>query len=1460
MYLRKSLYLSLLLFALATQQGMAQITFTPIEGVINKYTPVEAILASQSNNVDSVIVSDLTGFDVGDTVMLYCVQGSAIVTEPNIDFPDVGADSLKPRNTGRYAFLIVSQIDVPTRVVIFNNTVKPDIGPLGPGEVAQLIKVRSYRNARVTSNGLTAPAWDGSTGGVVTMFVHVLKLEGDIDVTGKGFRGASESRNYLEDCSVDNMSLLDSMFYDIEMVFAGLKGEGSTDTTFSQMRGRAKNIIGGGGGNGKFSGGGGGSNWNSGGKGGNESDECSLGVIDPGGQGGYNLDDAKYYSNYGDYPVILDRWDRIFFGGGGGTGTMKSGLQPTDGGNGGGLVVIIADSIIGSDTWSITANGADVTNLASNAGGGGGGGGGGILLDVNGYRSDLKLFAEGGDGGSTSGTFNTGPGGGGGGGVYWISGDKANHPELTDSRTKAVAGRSQSALSFGAGDGNRPGLQERLMTPIRGFIFNPVPSEFWVCSDVVPDPLLANEPKGGGGSGSYDYLWVDSSSTQNDWLEAPGINDLQNYTFPGILSDTTYFRRIVYDQGGLLLPDTSFRIAVYVHPEIVSNTISAPDTVCSENSPELFLPSGTIGGGPTGGSYTYLWQKDEGTGYVTADGQNNQETYQAPKLTLTTDFARIAMAGVCVDTSNKLLVKVWENHTDFQIKDNDTICYNTMPDPLTSLTGAPPGEGEQADIRYQWISSANATDWSDVVGATAENYQPAVQTQTNYFARIVKSGSQDACVDTSVFVEILNISLIGNNTISETHTICEEDEADQLSGSNPTGGYDGVQFSYVWESNTGTGWIQVDSSGSKIEYEPGTITDTTWYRRVVGSGGAARNVCISISNTDTVNVLPSITNNTITTTDNLLCQDDLLKDLNGATPGGGATQGGTDPTRIYQWELTTGYGTPDWQVVSNGPGEKDYTDNPQLTDSLDRFYRRIVLSGSAQECTSTSDTIHVTIHTEIVANTIEPFDSVCFADTRLLTGITPQGEPGEESLYNWRALDSGNDNPGSPEEFLSGPYEALGNYQYERVVNIGACADTSNVMTVTVMQLPRGHISGDYPQSCEVEVDLDIGLNVADLDTYMLPWQVYLKNGRESGIGPYTMSESGQVPVTLQTAEDSTQLNYEIESITYQSMEGRYTCSASPDSLSGLVPILVFRNPVPIITVNDEVLDSLEVCATTLTLEADPDHGTGRWTFDPPEYITASQAGGTNYDISIDDAPGSFNSLKYVATFTSTAGVCDGTDVIELNYFEEPAPAFAGEDTFLFLIDEVRLNADPPTAGIGTWAPDPESGPGIIDDEHDPKTLVTNLSIEQENNFKWTVTNGVCLSDDDFAVVYRVEVKRYNGFSPNGDMENEYYIMQGLKYADEYSITFFSSLGNLVRTITQDNVDELQVDPSLIQNGLREDESVVWDGLSENGSLVPSGTYYFVVRYIMHQRDPETGNIIDTDTYEYSDYTVVLHD
>ena len=1501
MILKRSIYLVVLLLGLAVQQGYSQ-SFTQLSDVINRYTSITSILSDDDNNLDSAVVSSLTGFSEGDTVMIYCVKGSAIGT--GLVYP-VGEDAQQPRNTGKYAFMLIEEIVTPGNIVVFNTFISPEILPMGPGEMAQLIRVPSYRNAEVTSSGVFANDWNPVTseGGVVTMFVHgVLRLSGNIDVSGSGFWGARASSDpyvYGGDCSSVNIPLYDSAFYQFSNVRSGLKGEGTTDTTFHGllgMRGKASSINGGGGGNALFAGGGGGSNYSAGVTGGNESTQCGPGVAETGGKGGDFL--SRYYYMNGNPGFGQGRGNRIFFGGGGGSGTRMNGFTTTDGGNGGGIVVIVADSIEGNGHW-IRADGDDVVGLATGSAGGGGGGGC-IILDVSGYQTTLNLSAVGGDGGNTMGTDTTGVGGAGGGGIYWLAGD--THPGVTPDFSSGTNGVHISVPVYDPLDAPRfPSQEDDLIAPLRGFLFNPVPTQFTVCSDQDPDTIITSEPKGG--DGTYTYQWVDSSSTQNIWIDIVGATS-RDYD-PGPLTDTTYYRRIVSSVG---LADTSFRIAVYVHQAITNNTIAAPDTVCSGNPPALFESSQMtdgppwIGGGPTGGTLRFKWQQmEEGTGsYSDLTGITEDSTYQAGGLTTSTDFRRIAYAGVCVDTSTELHVRVLGPITGnditplSEVTPFDTICFNTAPE---EIGGPVPSGGETADMRYQWLTSDDPLLMGTIAaGSTGQSYQSPALNQTTYIRRIVLSGNDDACRDTSAYVEVLNIPYInaGTNVISADQTVCQGIEATPLDGTSPAGDYTG-NYSFVWLSSTDSAnWSQALGDPSvETGYQPGIMDGpTTWYLRMVGWGGQEL-VCKDTSSTVKIIVLDSITNNIIAPVADRLCQRLMPENIIGQTPGGEST------LRTYAWykvEMEDAPGETDWGApVVDGTTYRDYLDPVELVSDTDRWYRRIVTSGPGGECLDTSSLFHLVVHSEITGNAIDTDQSVCFNDTRALRGYAPEGgESGVTPVYTWRTWQEGQDSTdavpvaGSDQEaFVAGPFNNPGvlTQYFDRVLEIGACRDTSGQMKVDVMQLPGGALTVPDFDSCSgYLVDLDMMLNLnagnpgypAEPGTY--PWFVTLKHGAESDIGPFILggaSLADPVDTLMDVRLDSdgasyVERQYEIESIWYYPEGDAYACAAPPGNITGgAVTIGVFRTPEPQIKVDQEARENLKVCDFTLTLKIDdPDNGTGTWVFEPAEQISEEEVSENEYQISINDADKSAYTVlgepPYLAIYQSKASTtgCIGYDSIDLYFFEQPAPAYAGEDTVLFLVNSIQLQADAPTAGSGLW--ELTSGSGIIDNDTLHNTYAYELGMGEQNEFLWTVSNGedegLCFSTSDVTIVLRTEVNRFNGFSPNGDMDNEYYIMQGLPYADEFEVTFFNSLGKPVRTVNHRNVGEMEIDPSRIKNGLREDEMVVWDGRATNGNMVPSGTYYFVITFIMYQRDHESGDVTGKDSYEFKDYVVVVRE
>jgi hypothetical protein len=1128
-------------------------------------------------------------------------------------------------------------------------------------------------------------------------------------------------------------------------------------------------------------------------------------------------------------------------------------------------VVIVADTILGNG-GGIYADGGDVVGTATNGAGAGGGGGGCIILEVGGYlgSTPIPLSAIGGDGGNCSGTDTTGMGGAGGGGIYWHSGS-VNPPELDARFSTGDNGVFESVPPYDPLDSpNLPFQKDELVAPLRGFLFNPVPYEFWICSDQDPEPIVASEPKGG--DGTYTYQWIDSSSTQNFWADIAGATG-KDYD-PGPLSDTTYFRRIVSSNSGTIV-DTSFRIVVNVHPAITNNTIAANDTVCSGNAPELFESAATIGGGPTGGTFNYLWQHlPDGAGdFADLTALTTEPDYQAGSLTTSANYRRIAYAGVCVDTSNVERVQVFETLTGNDITPFDTICINSAPD---LISGPVPSDGDQDDIRYQWLTSADPGLMGTVIpGETGISYQNPALSLTTYIRRVVLSGNGDACRDTSAYVEILNIPDITGNSISADQTVCQQDQPDVLAGTTPGGGYMG-QYSYSWIASTDQiSWAPATGGGPNdvmSNFDPGVMTgDTTWYSRVVGSGGQEL-ACRDTSTFIVINVLPSITNNQITPAAEVLCQLDMPEQISGSLPGGGATVGGVDPIRDFRWEVARIEGLPgagDWNNPS-GAIEQDYSDPDRLDTDTDRWYRRVVISGPAGECTDTSNLVHLVVHTGITDNAIDNAQNICFEDSRTLRhGALIGGEDTITPVYTWRRWLEGQtsgdavDLAGSDQqEYLSGPYTDPANlvYYYDRVVETGACRDTSNAMLVTVMQLPGGQLTDEAMDVCEKDTVLELDLNMDALTPghYVTPWEVYLQNGVDTGIGPGSLDQDIDtmgVPLYTNNA-DFVSYSYKIESIRYLAEEGYY-CTSNPSLITGNpLPIDVSRRPEPQILVDGVSRDSFKVCNSTAPLVMDPDNGfLTRWS-DPAGSVSFSPGTGENeVHVSIPNAHDEFG--EYRIWVRSVAGDCAGEDYIDLHFFEQPEPADAGDSIILFLNSLVQLNAKPATAGYGTW--EQISGTGTIDDIHNPNSFVSGLE-KGKNEFRWTVQNGEdegrCQTSDDVSIVLRNEVKRYNGFSPNEDNYNEYFVMQGLPYADEFKITFINSLGSTIRTIDQDNVAEIEYNESMIEGGLREDEMVVWDGRASNGNLVASGTYYFVLEYVIGDEPPKT----------YKDYVVVVRE
>lgn len=105
--------------------------------------------------------------------------------------------------------------------------------------------------------------------------------------------------------------------------------------------------------------------------------------------------------------------------------------------------------------------------------------------------------------------------------------------------------------------------------------------------------------------------------------------------------------------------------------------------------------------------------------------------------------------------------------------------------------------------------------------------------QTTYYYRAylettigVKYGSRRSF--TTTFPEILN------NAVSDNQSFCAQGTPSELVGMVPSGGYG--NFIYKWEQKQRDGeWIGATQTNSQENYQPETLTDSTYYRRIVFS-------------------------------------------------------------------------------------------------------------------------------------------------------------------------------------------------------------------------------------------------------------------------------------------------------------------------------------------------------------------------------------------------------------------------------------------------------------------------------------------------------------------------------------------------------------------------------------------------------------------------------------------------
>ncbi|MGI4739906.1 MAG: gliding motility-associated C-terminal domain-containing protein [Janthinobacterium lividum] len=434
-------------------------------------------------------------------------------------------------------------------------------------------------------------------------------------------------------------------------------------------------------------------------------------------------------------------------------------------------------------------------------------------------------------------------------------------------------------------------------------------------------------------------------------------------------------------------------------------------------------------------SKVYAW--DFGDGTKSAE-ENPKHTYPAPgDYTVT---LRITTNCFCRESTST--IRVPGAPTPGSIGANQTLCGGATPAPLTSTAAPGAGTGQ---FSYQWQSSVDNINWTDIGGANAPSFAPGTLNVTTYFRRLVTSGFCGPRTPTAAVVITVLPALVAGS-IAADQTVCAGTAATPLTSTAPATGGAGT-FAYQWEASAdNTTWAAIAGATGEV-FAPGALTATTYFRRRVTSGP-----CSSLSNPVAVTVAPALAAGSIAA-DQALCAGGTPTSLTSSAPAAGGTG-----AIAYQWESSADNFT--WTAIAGATSE---TFAPGALNATTYFRRRASAGGVCGP--AVSNVVTITVAPALTAGTIGTDQALCPGATpATLTSTSASGGTGsynyqwESSTDNttWTAIAGATGGGYSPGALTATTY-------FRRRVTSGPCGPAyAGTVTLTVLPaLSAGSIAAD---------------------------------------------------------------------------------------------------------------------------------------------------------------------------------------------------------------------------------------------------------------------------------------------------------------------------------------------------------------------------------------------------------------
>jgi hypothetical protein len=592
-------------------------------------------------------------------------------------------------------------------------------------------------------------------------------------------------------------------------------------------------------------------------------------------------------------------------------------------------------------------------------------------------------------------------------------------------------------------------------------------SDQTICENTVPAAFTGSVPTG---DGVLTFQWQ-SSLDGISYTNITGATG-SNYTSTALTQDTWFKRQVVSTLNGNTCAEESPAIKVTVN-NITPGSISTDQTVCNGDVPAALVVVAPV----ADGTVTYQWQNSiDGTNFNNIPGETNANLTMVA-LTQDTWYKRLETSTIgtntCTKESNTIKITV-NNFIPGSIGSDQTICENTAPAPLTSVT--PTGDGI---FTYQWSSSPDGLTFTPILGAINETYNPGPLLVDTWYRREVTSTLNGKSCKANTNVVMITVINFVQGSISADQTICENVVPAPLTSVAPTG--DGV-FTYQWRSSLdGVNFTSI-AGANGATFAPAALTQDTWYKLLVTS---ALNGTQCVKETNFVKItVNNVTGGTIIS-DQAICSGADPVPFMSTVPGLG------DGAMTYQWQLSL-----DGLTYTDIPGATAMVyDSPALNQ--DTWFKRITNSLlNTVLCTKESNVVKVTVNV-VNGGTIAADQTICYGTAPVPFTSTSDGAGSGLVSYQWYLSTNGvifSTIPGATANtYTSGPLMVETYFKRVLTSNLGGniCNAESNVIKVSINPLPIGILTGGETicpgATANLNVNLPIGTGPFELDIQNYP-------------------------------------------------------------------------------------------------------------------------------------------------------------------------------------------------------------------------------------------------------------------------------------------------------------------------------------------------------------------------------------